>query len=188
MKIAEISPFHKTPPAWLQQCIASVERQTVPCTHLLVCDGDGAGPGDYSASGAAAAFAGRLEAPCPRADSAVLGKAGDKVVVTDIVLRHLGYQEPSLRREKVCVILRHLLLEQQDDPEDPFTLFNLACSYLDLGDTEKAAPNFMLCRGFGERCHLCGQEFSRCWCRYLATGAGWTRDWAIAGREEAVSQ
>src|SRR4051794_24560005 len=40
MKIAVITPFHKTPTPWLEQCLVSVARQTVPCTHFLVCDGD----------------------------------------------------------------------------------------------------------------------------------------------------
>ena len=40
MKVAVITPFHQTRPDWLQQCLASVAQQTVPCTHFLVCDGD----------------------------------------------------------------------------------------------------------------------------------------------------
>jgi glycosyltransferase involved in cell wall biosynthesis len=40
MKVAVVTPFHQTPPEWLEQCLASVAQQTVPCTHFLVCDGD----------------------------------------------------------------------------------------------------------------------------------------------------
>ena len=40
MKIAVITPTHGTPAAWLEQCLLSVARQTVPAAHFLVCDGD----------------------------------------------------------------------------------------------------------------------------------------------------
>jgi hypothetical protein len=40
MKLAVITPFYRTPQAWLKQCLASVARQTAPASHFLVCDGD----------------------------------------------------------------------------------------------------------------------------------------------------
>ncbi|HYV35664.1 MAG TPA: glycosyltransferase [Gemmataceae bacterium] len=40
MKIAVITPFYQTPENWLEKCLASVARQTLACTHFLVCDGD----------------------------------------------------------------------------------------------------------------------------------------------------
>jgi cellulose synthase/poly-beta-1,6-N-acetylglucosamine synthase-like glycosyltransferase len=40
VKVAVVTPYYQTPKAWLEQCLASVSRQTVPCTHFLVCDGD----------------------------------------------------------------------------------------------------------------------------------------------------
>jgi glycosyltransferase involved in cell wall biosynthesis len=39
MIVAVITPCFQTPQAWLQQCLDSVARQTLPCTHFLVCDG-----------------------------------------------------------------------------------------------------------------------------------------------------
>jgi hypothetical protein len=39
MKIAVITPYYKTEPAWLEQCCASVNAQTHPCTHFLIADG-----------------------------------------------------------------------------------------------------------------------------------------------------
>jgi len=41
MKIAVVTPVYRTPRPWLEQCLASVRAQTVPCVHLLVNDGDG---------------------------------------------------------------------------------------------------------------------------------------------------
>jgi hypothetical protein len=49
MRVAVITPFHQVPSLWLAECLASVARQTLPCTHFLVCDGDDpplAVPGD----------------------------------------------------------------------------------------------------------------------------------------------
>ena len=40
MKVAVVTPYHQTPRPWLKQCLASVAKQTVPCRHFLVCDGD----------------------------------------------------------------------------------------------------------------------------------------------------
>jgi hypothetical protein len=40
MRIAVVTPHHRTPPAFLQQCLDSVAAQTTKCRHLVVCDGD----------------------------------------------------------------------------------------------------------------------------------------------------
>lgn len=40
MSVAVITPFFDKPGAWLQQCLDSVARQTIPCVHFMVCDGD----------------------------------------------------------------------------------------------------------------------------------------------------
>ena len=42
MQIAVVTPVYRTPKAWLDQCLTSVARQTVPCTHFVVSDGDDA--------------------------------------------------------------------------------------------------------------------------------------------------
>lgn len=40
MQIAVVTPVYRTPPVWLEQCLASVAHQTIPCTHFVVSDGD----------------------------------------------------------------------------------------------------------------------------------------------------
>jgi len=39
MRTFIVTPYFNTPPAWLAQCHRSVRAQTVPSTHVLVCDG-----------------------------------------------------------------------------------------------------------------------------------------------------
>jgi tetratricopeptide (TPR) repeat protein len=58
---------------------------------------------------------------------------------------HLGYQDPSLRRQKIARNLSLLRLEMADNPNDAFTLFNLAGSHLDCGDVEQAIPHLLRC-------------------------------------------
>ncbi len=74
-----------------------------------------------------------------------LRKAGDKVVFTDIVLRHVGYQDPATRMDKLAHNLRILLKEHEEMPDEAFTLFNLGGTYLDLGEREKSIPLFQRC-------------------------------------------
>lgn len=69
MKIAVITPFYKTPAPWLEQCIASVQAQTVPCTHFLVSDGD---PSPIEPSGEAMQL---IQLPQPHADAGNVGRA-----------------------------------------------------------------------------------------------------------------
>jgi GT2 family glycosyltransferase len=59
---------------------------------------------------------------------------------TDVVIHHVGYQDPALRQKKLQRDLRLLHLEDQEHPDDPFTLFNLGSVYLELGDPHKALP------------------------------------------------
>lgn len=40
MNIWVITPYYRTPAEWLNTCHRSVRAQTLPATHLLVCDGD----------------------------------------------------------------------------------------------------------------------------------------------------
>lgn len=39
-RVAVITPYYRTPPLWLRQCAESVRRQTHPCTHFFVADGE----------------------------------------------------------------------------------------------------------------------------------------------------
>lgn len=44
MRVFVITPYFNTPPAWLDQCHRSVRAQTMPATHVMVCDGAPATP------------------------------------------------------------------------------------------------------------------------------------------------
>jgi glycosyltransferase involved in cell wall biosynthesis/tetratricopeptide (TPR) repeat protein len=50
---------------------------------------------------------------------------------SDVVIQHIGYQDPAVRKSKMHRDLRLLHLENQENPDDPFTLFNLGSSYLE---------------------------------------------------------
>ncbi len=39
MRVAVVTPYYRTPDAWLRMCHESVRAQTHPCTHILVADG-----------------------------------------------------------------------------------------------------------------------------------------------------
>jgi tetratricopeptide (TPR) repeat protein len=67
-----------------------------------------------------------------------LQESGAQVVFTDIVLRHVGYQNPALLKQKLERNLRLLQIEHHERPDEPFTMFNLGGTYLDAGDVEKA--------------------------------------------------
>src|SRR5438105_2817823 len=55
-------------------------------------------------------------------------------------LKHAGYQDPALRRRKLERDLRLLGLEEAEQPDDPFTLFNLGSVYQELGKLDEALP------------------------------------------------
>ncbi len=67
-------------------------------------------------------------------------RSGGTVHFTDIVIQHAGYQDAALRQSKRERDLRLLLLEHAEQPEHPFTLFNLGSSYLDLSRPAEALP------------------------------------------------
>jgi tetratricopeptide (TPR) repeat protein len=69
-----------------------------------------------------------------------LREAAHEVRFTDILLEHTGYQDPALRRQKTQRNLQLLQLEAAEQPDDPFTLFNLGWAYHGLGETAKALP------------------------------------------------
>ncbi len=66
--------------------------------------------------------------------------AGHEVRFTDIFLEHTGYQNPALLGRKTERNLRILHLQEAEDPDDPFTLFNLGWVHQDLGQSAKAIP------------------------------------------------
>jgi glycosyltransferase involved in cell wall biosynthesis/Tfp pilus assembly protein PilF len=59
-----------------------------------------------------------------------------------VVIRHTGYQDPALRHRKLERDLRLLRLEEAEQPDHPFTLFNLGSVYQELGQTAEAAVLF----------------------------------------------
>jgi tetratricopeptide (TPR) repeat protein len=60
---------------------------------------------------------------------------------TEIAIQHVGYQDPALRRRKLERDLRLLHLEFQEQPDDPFTLFNLGMTYLEDGRAAEGVPH-----------------------------------------------
>jgi GT2 family glycosyltransferase/predicted Zn-dependent protease len=58
----------------------------------------------------------------------------------DVVIRHVGYQDPALRRKKLERDLRLLRLEDSERPDDPFTLFNFGQVAQELGRHAEAIP------------------------------------------------
>jgi glycosyltransferase involved in cell wall biosynthesis len=69
-----------------------------------------------------------------------LRRAGGDVRWSDVVIEHVGYVDLALRRRKLERDLRLLELENQDHPDDPFTLFNLGSVFLELNNPQAALP------------------------------------------------
>ena len=67
-----------------------------------------------------------------------LRRAGIGVFWSDIVVRHVGYNDPAVRRKKLK--RDHTILERELDerPDNPFILFNLGQVALELGDPAQA--------------------------------------------------
>jgi glycosyltransferase involved in cell wall biosynthesis/tetratricopeptide (TPR) repeat protein len=53
---------------------------------------------------------------------------------SDVTVRHVGYVNPAVRRRKLDRDLRLLKLDEQERPNDAFTLFNLGSVYNEIGD------------------------------------------------------
>jgi glycosyltransferase involved in cell wall biosynthesis/tetratricopeptide (TPR) repeat protein len=60
----------------------------------------------------------------------------------DVVVQHVGYQDPALRQRKLARDLRILTLEYQEQPGHPFTLFNMGLTYRELGKLPEALDFF----------------------------------------------
>ena len=76
-------------------------------------------------------------------------QAGHAVRFTDIAIDHTGYQDPALQRQKTKRHLRLLYREYAEQPDDPFTLFNLGWALHELGQLVQAVPRL---RRSLERC------------------------------------
>ena len=68
-----------------------------------------------------------------------LRATGADVRWSGVTVRHVGYVDAAVRRRKLDRDLRLLKLDEQDRPDDPFTLFNLGSVYNELGDHQSAA-------------------------------------------------
>jgi len=66
--------------------------------------------------------------------------SGGNVLASDVVIHHVGYEDPRLRVSKEQRNLRLLLLDHAEEPNDPFTLFNLGWTYAESGRPEEALP------------------------------------------------
>jgi len=78
-----------------------------------------------------------------RVHEQILGTLRDQGGVVrwvDVVVHHVGYSDPTLRRQKLERDLRLLLLQEQDEPGHAFTLFNLGSIYQELGRHAEALP------------------------------------------------
>jgi tetratricopeptide (TPR) repeat protein len=67
-----------------------------------------------------------------------VNRAGGGVRWANVVIDHVGYQNPGARRGKLERNLHLLEMDFKDRPKDGFTLFNLGWTLLDLGRTEEA--------------------------------------------------
>ncbi len=67
-------------------------------------------------------------------------RSGGSVRKADIVIRHVGYVDPALRRRKLERDLRLLEQEEARSPGHPFTLFNLGQVLREMGRTAEALP------------------------------------------------
>jgi glycosyltransferase involved in cell wall biosynthesis len=56
----------------------------------------------------------------------------------DVLIRHVGYQDPTLRHRKLGRDLHLLHLDMQERPDDPFLLFNLGSVYQEMGRPAEA--------------------------------------------------
>jgi tetratricopeptide (TPR) repeat protein len=65
-------------------------------------------------------------------------RAGHEVRRAGVVIDHVGYTDPALRRRKLRRDLRLLRLEEVERPGDPFTQFNLGSVHHELGEPAEA--------------------------------------------------
>ena len=67
-----------------------------------------------------------------------LRRAGVPVRWTDVVVRHVGYNDPALRRSKLLRDRAILEAELTERPDDPFVLFNLGNVAMEVEDPRAA--------------------------------------------------
>ena len=87
----------------------------------------------------------------------VLERLGYSIRPSDVTILHLGYQEAATRDRKSQRNLRLLQLEDSERPNDGFTLFNLGCTYQEIGRLSEAVA----CYRRGLRYAGAGQSYLR---------------------------
>ena len=80
-----------------------------------------------------------------------LKERGAKEVRTDIIIEHLGYQDPDTRRHKRERNLRLLHMDLADNPCDGFIYFNLANATVDAGRAKESCLHSAHARTCAER-------------------------------------
>jgi glycosyltransferase involved in cell wall biosynthesis/Tfp pilus assembly protein PilF len=68
--------------------------------------------------------------------------SGGEVRWSDVVIHHTGYQDPALRGRKLERDLELLQRELLEQPDHPFTLFNLGSVYQEMGRAAEALAMF----------------------------------------------
>ncbi len=67
-------------------------------------------------------------------------RTGARIQWVDVTIRHVGYQDPDLRRAKLERDIRLLERSIADEPDEPFVLFNFGSVYVELGRVAEALP------------------------------------------------
>jgi tetratricopeptide (TPR) repeat protein len=67
-------------------------------------------------------------------------RTGARIQWADVTIRHVGYQDPGLRRAKLERDIRLLERSIADLPDEPFVLFNIGSVYVELGRMAEALP------------------------------------------------
>jgi tetratricopeptide (TPR) repeat protein len=67
-------------------------------------------------------------------------RLGGAIRPADVVIHHVGYQDPALRLKKQQRDLRLLQLDHADHPDDPFILFNLGWAYSESKKPAESLP------------------------------------------------
>ncbi len=69
-----------------------------------------------------------------------LRRTGVDLRRSKVVIQHAGHEDPALRSRKLERDLRLLLIENDERPDDPFTLFNLGALYREIERPADALP------------------------------------------------
>ncbi|MCS6852349.1 MAG: glycosyltransferase [Gemmataceae bacterium] len=69
-------------------------------------------------------------------------RSGGQERLTDVVIEHTGYEDAERLQQKMERNLRLLRLQDAEQPNDPFTLYNLGRTHLGLKQPAEALPYF----------------------------------------------